>query len=182
MTKDSQVTAAVQAAVDNFGSLDVMFNHAGIYRGGKLMINLRSRTSTSPSTSMLKAHFCGTQAAVRQCPKARAKLRDWPARRHCQSGVDCRSAGPSQTVRLQHLERRSGKFDPLRRHRVRPEGIRVNGICPTYAKTALTRDLRDNMDFMRTFADSVPLKRWGGMTDAARLALYLAGDESSYVH
>lgn len=35
---------------------------------------------------------------------------------------------------------------------------------------------------MRTFADSVPLKRWGEMSDVASLALYLASDESSYIH
>ena len=51
------------------------------------------------------------------------------------------------------------------------EGIRVNGICPTYAKTALTRDLYDDMECMQTFADSVPLKRWGQTSDAASLAL-----------
>ena len=35
---------------------------------------------------------------------------------------------------------------------------RCNGICPAFAKTALTRDLYANTDFMHTFAESVPLK------------------------
>jgi Enoyl-(Acyl carrier protein) reductase len=38
------------------------------------------------------------------------------------------------------------------------------------------------MKFMQTFADSVPLKRWGEMSDVANLALYLASQESSHVH
>lgn len=35
---------------------------------------------------------------------------------------------------------------------------------------------------MQTFAESVPLERWGEMADVANFALYLASDESSYVH
>lgn len=34
------------------------------------------------------------------------------------------------------------------------EGIRVNGICPTYAKTSLTRAFFDDKDFDQMFADS----------------------------
>jgi NAD(P)-dependent dehydrogenase (short-subunit alcohol dehydrogenase family) len=63
-----------------------------------------------------------------------------------------------------------------------PEGIRVNGICPTYAKTALRCGLHANTDFMHAFAESVPLKRFGEMRYIANLALYLVGDESIFVH
>jgi hypothetical protein len=48
--------------------------------------------------------------------------------------------------------------------------IRVNGICPTYAKTSLTRALFDDKDFDQVFTDSIPLKRWGEVDDIANLA------------
>ena len=60
--------------------------------------------------------------------------------------------------------------------------IRVNGICPTYAKTALTRELLDDKDFDTSFTDSIPLKRWGEIEDVANLAVFLSSDESSYIH
>lgn len=62
------------------------------------------------------------------------------------------------------------------------EGIRVNGICPTYAKTALTRELFDDLEFMRNFEQIIPLQRWGEAEDVANLAVFLASDESSYIH
>ena len=60
--------------------------------------------------------------------------------------------------------------------------IRVNGICPTYAKTALTRDLYEDKNFDEYFVESIPLKRWGEVEDIANLAVFLASDESSYIH
>jgi hypothetical protein len=33
-------------------------------------------------------------------------------------------------------------------------------ICPTYAKTSLTRALFDNKDFDKVFTEAIPLKRW----------------------
>lgn len=62
------------------------------------------------------------------------------------------------------------------------EGIRVNGICPTYAKTALTRELFDDKDFDEVFTESIPLKRCGETEDIAHLAVFLASNESSYIH
>ncbi len=60
--------------------------------------------------------------------------------------------------------------------------IRVNGICPTYAKSALTRALFDDKDFDTTFTEPIPLQRWGEVDDIANLAVFLASDESSYLH
>lgn len=36
------------------------------------------------------------------------------------------------------------------------DGIRVNGICPTSARTSMTRALFDDKDFDQTFTDSIP--------------------------
>jgi NAD(P)-dependent dehydrogenase (short-subunit alcohol dehydrogenase family) len=48
--------------------------------------------------------------------------------------------------------------------------------------SVLMRGLYANTDLMHTFAESVPLKRWGEMLDIVNLALYLAGGESSHMH
>lgn len=53
------------------------------------------------------------------------------------------------------------------------ERIRVNGICPTDAETALTRELFDDKDFDKVFTEPIRLKRWGETEDIAHLAVFL---------
>lgn len=182
VTKAQDVDLAVATAVEKFGRLDIMFNNAGIYRGGKLMDQFTEADLDATYNVNVKGTFFGVQSAVRQFrtqeknPKtgqrgtivnlvSTAGLQGHPS----QSVYNISKGAQANLTRCAAIE-------------YGPEGIRVNGICPTYAKTALTRDLYDNMDFMRTFSESVPLKRWGEISDVANLALYLASDESSYVH
>lgn len=181
VAKKADTDAAVAAAVENFGRLDVMFNNAGIYRGGKLMDQFTEADLDATYNVNVKGTFFGTQSAVTQFRQQRkgstgqlgailnlvstAGLQGHPM----QSVYNISKGAQANLTRCAAIEYGA-------------EGIRVNGICPTYAKTALTRDLYDDMEFMKSFADSVPLKRWGEMSDIANLALYLASDESSYVH
>lgn len=182
VTSKADTDAAVAAAVENFGRLDVMFNNAGIYRGGKLMDDFTEADLDACFNVNAKGTFFGTQSAVaqfrRQDPNPRTGQRGTIVNLVSTAGLQ---GHPMQSV---YNISKGAQANLTRCAAIEygAEGIRVNGICPTYAKTALTRDLYEDMAFMQTFAESVPLKRWGEMSDVAGLALYLASDESSYVH
>ncbi len=181
VTKKADTDAAVAAAVDNFGRLDVMFNNAGIYRAGKLMDDFTEDDLDACFNVNAKGTFFGTQSAVVQFRKqepgahnlrgnivnlvSTAGLQGHPM----QSVYNISKGAQANLTRCAAIEYGA-------------EGVRVNGICPTYAKTAMARDLYDDMSFMKDFAESVPLKRWGQMDDIANLALFLASDESSFIH
>ena len=46
----------------------------------------------------------------------------------------------------------------------------------------MTRAYFDNKEFDKTFLEVMPIKRWGEVEDIANLAVFLASDESDYIH
>ena len=63
-------------------------------------------------------------------------------------------------------------------------GVRVNAICPGYIQTPLSGARLGGAvreAFYAKLAEDAPLKRVGMPEDIARLALFLASDESSYM-
>lgn len=181
VTKKADTDAAVAAAVESFGRLDIMFNNAGIYRGGALMDAFTEEDLDACFNVNAKGTFFGTQSAVaqfRQQEPGAHNLRGTIVNLVSTAGLQ---GHPMQSV---YNISKGAQANLTRCAAIEygAEGIRVNGICPTYAKTALTRDLFNDTDFMQSFTESVPLKRWGEMEDVANLALFLASDESSYIH
>ena len=62
-----------------------------------------------------------------------------------------------------------------------PYKIRVNAICPGFVETALTERALKNPGIAKALIDSTPLRRFGAPEEIAKAALFLAGDDASYV-
>ncbi|MFN3270869.1 MAG: SDR family oxidoreductase, partial [Candidatus Kapaibacteriota bacterium] len=57
--------------------------------------------------------------------------------------------------------------------------ILVNAIAPGYIRTAMTEKLSNEQREM--FLKNIPLKREGEPTDIAKVVLFLASDDASYI-
>jgi NAD(P)-dependent dehydrogenase (short-subunit alcohol dehydrogenase family) len=62
-----------------------------------------------------------------------------------------------------------------------PYNIRVNAICPGFVSTALTERALKNPGIAKALLESTPLRRFGEAEEIAKAALFLAGDDASYV-
>lgn len=176
VTTRRDVAALVDHAVEQFGRLDVIVNNAGIYRGGKLLHEFDESDLDLCFDVNVRGSFLGAQEAIRVFHNqggggniinlvSTAGLQGHPK----QSVYNISKGAQANLTRCLAIE-------------YGHEGIRVNGICPTYAKTALTRAFADDSDFDKMFVASIPLKRWGEVPDIADLAVFLASDRSSYIH
>lgn len=176
VTDEAAVDRLIAETVRRFGRLDIMFNNAGIYRGGKFFHEFSEADLDACFNVNVKGTWFGGRAAVRQFLAqgdggvivnlvSTAGLQGHPK----QSVYNISKGAQANLTRCLAIE--YGKA-----------GIRVAGICPTYAKTALTRELFDDKDFDSFFTESIPLKRWGETRDIASLAVFLASDDASYIH
>lgn len=171
-----QVAAVVSAAVDTYGRLDILVNNAGVIPGRMLLHEFTEADWDLSFAVNAKGTFFGLQSAVRQFLKqgnggvvvnivSTGGLQGHP-------GVSVYNAAKGAAAQLTKCA--AVEYGP--------EQIRVNGICPTNVQTALMRDSYDNKEGSEAFTSTLPLQRWGKTSDIASLALFLASDESSFIH
>ncbi|MBV8950395.1 MAG: SDR family oxidoreductase [Actinobacteria bacterium] len=68
-------------------------------------------------------------------------------------------------------------------HRLGPEGIRCNAVCPGYVETPMFLPaLAASPDSRAAYESKVPLGRLAQPDDVARVVRFLLSDEAAYVH
>ena len=164
--------AAVDAAIQNFGRLDILVNNAATnpYAGPTIDVDL-GRWDKTISVN-LTAPLVWTQAAWRTSMRENGGV-----------VINISSVGGLMTSSL------IGVYDMTKAaliHLTQQLGaelgpqVRVNAICPGLIKTDFAKALWEG-DGEATVAQRYPLKRLGETSDIANAALYLASDASSWI-
>ncbi|MFI9386956.1 glucose 1-dehydrogenase [Kutzneria sp. NPDC052558] len=165
VTRPDQWAAAVDAAVGEFGKLDVLVNNAGIVNGSSLQ-----KFDLGQWRRIIDVNLTGTFLGMRAAADAII------------------AAGGGSIVNVSSIEGLRGtpwahgyvaskwavrgltKSVALE---LAPHGVRVNSIHPGLVRTPLTEGIPDDMI-------TIPLGRPGQPADVANFVLFLASDESSY--
>ena len=161
----------IDDVLNDFGSIDVLVNNAGI-----TIDNLLMRMSEEDFQRVidvnLKSVFNTTKAILRTMLKQRSgSIINMSSvvgvkGNAGQSNYSASKAGMIGFTKSMALELGS-------------RNIRCNCIAPGFIETEMTEKLSD--DVVQTWRDSIPLKRGGCTNDVANAALFLASDLSSYV-
>ncbi|ANX11661.1 oxidoreductase [Fictibacillus arsenicus] len=176
VTKATEVKYAVQTAVEEFGRLDIIVNNAGIYRGGDYMHNLTEEDLDMCLNVNVKGSWNGCQHAITQFLKqgdggkiinivSTAGLGGYPSQAPYNMSKGA-AANLTRTIAIEYG----------------PHKITANGICPTYCKTSLTRPFFENEELRNNVESKIPLGRWGEVDDVAKLAVFLASEDSNYIN
>lgn len=170
----SNFEAAQQLAVDvleEFGSIDVLVNNAGITKDGLLMRMSEDDFDRVMDINM-KSVFNMTKAVLRPMLKQRKG-----------SIINMSSVvgvkGNSGQANYSASKAAINGFTKSTALELGSRNIRCNSIAPGFIETEMTEAL--GQDQIQEWRNSIPLKRGGTSEDIANSALFLASDMSAYV-
>jgi 3-oxoacyl-[acyl-carrier protein] reductase len=171
VTDVKQVDDFVKKILDNFNALDILVNNAGITRD-----NLIMRMSESEWDAVINVNLKGAFNCIKAVTRPMMKAR---------SGKIVNMAsiiGVMGNAGQANYSASKGGLIALTKTVAKELGSRnitANAIAPGFIKTDMTDKLGE--DSKNKLLSLIPLGRMGEPLDVAKLALFLASDESSYV-
>lgn len=173
VAKTADARALVEAALDWTGRLDVLVNNAGILKAGDVL-ELAEADFDAVLAVNLKGAFLVGQAA------ARAMVARGGGAIVNMGSVNGVLAIPNQ---LAYVVSKGGLHQLTRvmALALADKGVRVNGIGPGSIATDLLRRVMSDEAARRRILSRTPMGRLGEPAEVARLALFLASEEASYI-
>lgn len=173
VTKPSEVAAAVEKAAEAMGTLDLLFNNAGIVLH-KDVLDCEPSDWLKVIDVNLNGVFFVAQAFARYLVK------------HNKKGNIVNTASMSGTIvnipqtQASYNASKAGVVHLTKSLAVEwaEKGIRVNCISPGYIMTEMTGGVRE--DWRKIWEDMIPFKRMGTPEELAGAVIYLLSDASTY--
>lgn len=169
--------AAISAAAAQVGRIDVLFNCAGYVHAGALLdcdeaawarsFDLNVTAMYRTIRAFLPAMIAGGGGSIVNMASIASSVKGIP-NRFAYGATKAAVIGLTKSVAADYVA----------------QGIRCNAICPGTVETpSLKARLAATGDYeaaFRAFSERQPMGRLGQADEIARLALYLASDESSF--
>ncbi len=166
-----QTHQVVEQIKNDFGTIDVLVNNAGITKDGLMM-----RMSEAQWDAVINVNLKSAFNFIHACTPIMASQRRGSIINMASvvgvhgNAAQCNySASKAGMIGLaKSIAREMGS-----------RGIRANAIAPGFIITAMTDQLSD--EIKKKWNEQIPLRRGGTPEDVANTALYLACDLSSYI-
>ena len=182
VSKKAECEASVNAAVENFGTLDILVNSAGIIRAGLLVDMPEDDWKKVIDVNLNGTFFMGQAAMKVMIPKKYGRIINIASQAgklgEAGAGPYCASkAGIVRLTEVQGLE--------LAEH-----GVTANGLSPGYIDTQMMRDVFDDRapvmgmsvaEYEAMLMKTVPMGRMAKPEEVAELIAFLASDKAAYI-
>jgi NAD(P)-dependent dehydrogenase (short-subunit alcohol dehydrogenase family) len=175
VTVEAEVAEAVAAAVDRFGTLDVLVANAGVDRPYDAAEMTEDEWESFLAIDLKSVWLCAKHAL----PVMRAQ------RRGAIVTIASIHAFVTSRGKFPYAAAKSGVIGITRSLALDegPHGIRANAVCPGYTRTRMlgVEASEDPVGTEREMAAIHPLGRIGEPSEIANVVAFLASDEASFV-
>jgi NAD(P)-dependent dehydrogenase (short-subunit alcohol dehydrogenase family) len=169
---EEAVEAAVAAAVDATGRLDVVVNVAGGQGFTAYVADTRTEGWDKVLGLNLRSVFVGCKAAMAHLPPGGSIVNV--------ASIAGFTASPGLAA---YGAAKAGVIALTRTLAVEaaPHGVRVNCLAPGWVRTELTRRMWSDPETSRALVAQIPMGRWADVEELAGPLLLLASDAGSYI-
>lgn len=168
----------IAAALEAYGSVDVLVNNAGVV-DDRPFLELESEEFDRVLSINLKGAFLAAQAAAKQMVK---QLKDGrtPGAIVNMSSINSWFGLPDHVA---YCVSKGGLMQLTKSMSIAlaPHGIRVNAVGPGTIDTPLIKDVIKDQAFRKKALSRTPLGRFGTVEEIAAVVVWLASAEASYL-
>jgi glucose 1-dehydrogenase len=181
VSKEADVLAIFDRTIELLGSLDILVNNAGMQKDAAFVDMTLADWERVLGVNLTGQFLCGREAAREFLKRGRVPGARSLGKILCTSSVHdvipwaghanyaASKGGVSMLMKTMAQE--------LGQH-----GIRVNAISPGAIRTPINTSAWDTPEAERSLLRLIPYGRVGDPIDIGRAAVWLASDESDYVH
>ena len=171
VTKEADVKALMEAAIEEFGRVDAVLNVAGVADGAQL-VDLDMEMYDRLMDVNLRGVFLGMKHGIRaMLPTGGGSIVNWSSVGGLNGNAFTAVYNASKHAVIGASKSAAIEYGP--------GGIRVNVICPGYVRTEImSKDAEAHMHDIVLKAD---LKRGGLPHEVAEVGSFLASDRASFV-
>lgn len=176
VSNEAQVTSAFEQVVRRYGRLDVLFNNAGIaIRRPTIELGLEDWNKVV-AVNMTGVFLCAREAARHMLASGRGG-------RIVNTASIMGFSGGGLYPNISYQATKGAVVNMTRALAIEwaARGIRVNGIAPTWIRTALTRPLTESPEILRRIEELTPMGRIGEPHDIVGAVLFLSTRASALV-
>lgn len=182
VSREDEVRAMFAEMLGAWGTIDILVNNAGLQRDAPLPDMTLEQWNTVLAVNLTGMFLCSREAAlemIRRGPR--------PEVSRATGKILCVSSVHEVIPWAGHVNYAASKggvrlFMQSTAQELAPHRIRVNSIAPGAVQTPINRPAWESAEALRSLLTLIPYGRIGQPEDIGKVAVWLASDDSDYVH
>jgi glucose 1-dehydrogenase len=182
VAKEEEVEGMFEKMIREFGTIDILVNNAGLQKDARIEDMTLADWQFVLDVNLTGQFLCAREA-IREF-----KRRGIRKEVSCAAGkIICMSSVHEVIPWAGHVNYAASKGGVMLMMKsiaqeVAPHRIRVNSVCPGAVRTPINMEAWGTPEAYRELMKLIPYKRIGEPDDIGRAAVWLASDDSDYIH